>query len=269
MKNSTRAAAVAFAAALAIGITSPVATAGPGHGGGNPGHGGGNSGHSHGAKPPKADRKFANDQRNALAQVARLDKQVAKAVVESRVGRLVPVNDVDVRTAVLENAAADRAALAESAATVRAAVPGFDFVAFRNDLRSVRPENYRIVTNALRKAAEIDAAADALGGSVDVDAAVDAAVADAVLVTARSPKSDLAAVFAQLADAEAALEALEESEDSEDSEETDTDLDGLSDDDEEDLGTDATLADTDGGGASDGAEVNDGTDPLNPFDDIV
>lgn len=264
MKITTRAASVAFAVAITVGITSPAATAAPGHGGGNPDH-------SHVTKPPKGDRKFAIEQRNALAQVARLDAQVAKAVVESRVGRLVPVNDVDVRTAVLDNAAADRAALAETAAAVRAAAPGFGFAALRADLRGVRPENYRIATNALRQAAGIDAAAEALGGSVDVDAAVDAAVAEAVLVTARSPKSDLAAVFAHLADARAALEALETPEEPEEpvEEPADTDLDGLSDLDEAALGTDATVADTDGGGASDGDEVSSGTDPLNPFDDVV
>lgn len=261
MKNTTRAAAAALAAAVALGISAPAATARPDHGGGKPDHSV--------AKPPKGDRKFANDQRHALKQVARLDAQLAKAVVESRVGRLVPVNDVDVKTAVLDNAAADRAALAETLTTVRAATPGFDFKALRDDLRGVRPENYRIVTNALRKAAEIDADADDLGGSVDVDAALDAAVAEAVLITARSAKSDLASVFAHLADAEAALEALETPEEPEEPTETDTDLDGLSDDEEEALGTDATLADTDGGGASDGDEVAGGTDPLNPFDDVV
>lgn len=262
MKNTTRAATVALAAALALGITSPAATARPGHGGGKPDH-------SDVVKPPKGDRKFAIEQRNALTQISRLDKQVTKAVVESRVGRLVPVNEVDVRTAVLDNAAADRAELADVAATVRAAAPGFDFRALRDDLRGVRPENYRIVTNALRQAAEIAAAAEALGGSVDVDTAVDAAVAQAVLVTARSPKAELASIFAHLADAEAALEALQTPEDPEEPTETDTDLDGLSDDEEEVLGTDATVADTDGGGASDGDEVADGTDPLNPFDDVV
>lgn len=202
MKNTTRTAAAAFAVAIALGITAPAATARPGHGGGKPDH-------AHVTKPPKGDRKFALEQRNALSQVARLDAQIAKAVVESRVGRLAPVNDVDVKTAVLDNTAADRAALAETAATVRAAAPGFDFAALRDDLRGVRPENYRIVTNALRQAAEIDAAADALGGSADVDAAIDAAVAAAVLVTARSPKSDIATVVTHLADAEAALVALE------------------------------------------------------------
>lgn len=261
MKNTTRAAAAAFAAAIALGITAPAATARPGHDG--------KPDHSDVVKPPKGDRKFAIEQRNALAQIARLDKQITRAVVESRVGRLVPVNDVDVRTAVLANAAADRAALAETAATVQAAAPGFDFKALRGDLHGVRPENYRIVTNALRQAAEIDAAADALGGSAEVDAAIDAAVAGAVLVTARSPKSDLAAVFAHLADAEAALVALQTPVEPEEPTATDTDLDGLSDADEEALGTDATLADTDGGGASDGDEVTGGTDPLNPFDDVV
>lgn len=45
---------------------------------------------------------------------------------------------------------------------------------------------------------------------------------------------------------------------------TDTDLDGLSDEDEATLGTDPTVADTDGDGASDRDGVLAGTDPLDP-----
>lgn len=48
----------------------------------------------------------------------------------------------------------------------------------------------------------------------------------------------------------------------------DTDGDGLDDGEELELGTDPTLADTDGGGVNDGAEVTNGTDPLDPSDDF-
>ena len=45
---------------------------------------------------------------------------------------------------------------------------------------------------------------------------------------------------------------------------TDTDGDGLADEDETNLGTDPNNPDTDGDGVNDGDEVNDGTDPLDP-----
>src|SRR4051794_24879513 len=46
----------------------------------------------------------------------------------------------------------------------------------------------------------------------------------------------------------------------------DADGDGLSDEEEADLGTDPADADSDGDGVSDGAEVDAGTDPLDPND---
>lgn len=48
----------------------------------------------------------------------------------------------------------------------------------------------------------------------------------------------------------------------------DTDLDGLSDDQEMELGTNPLLPDTDGGSVNDGIEVERGTDPLDPNDDL-
>ncbi|HWJ80589.1 MAG TPA: hypothetical protein VNS55_00010 [Nocardioides sp.] len=258
MKRTTRATAAAFVATLALGVSSP-ALATPGHSGDHPSH-------AHGTKPSKDDHKFAIDQRNALRQIAQLDTRIGAALADSRVGKLGSINDVDVKTAVLDNAAADRAALADTKAAVEAAVPGFDFKALRADLRQVRPENYRIVVNALRQATRIDAAADALGGFADVDTAINDAVAQAVLVTARSPKSDFAPIFAALEAAQAALDAAQAPVDPT---AVDTDGDGLSDADEATLGTDPAVADTDGGGVSDGDEVTDGTDPLNPLDDIV
>lgn len=264
MKHITRAATAALTAAVALGISSPaLATPGPGHGPGTHGPG------THGPQTSPGDRKFAIDQRNALREVARLDAQIARALVDSRVGKLAPVNGVDVTTAVLDNAAADRAALADIAATVQAATPGFDFKALKRDLHAVRPENYRIVVNALRRAAEVQAAADALGGVDEVTTAVDAAVAGALAITARSGKDEFKAVFAALEDAEAALEAAAAPTEDPTEDPADTDGDGLADADEATLGTDPTLADTDGGGASDGDEVADGTDPLDPTDDLV
>ncbi len=47
---------------------------------------------------------------------------------------------------------------------------------------------------------------------------------------------------------------------------TDSDEDGLTDDEEEELGTDPNNPDTDGDGISDGDEVENGTDPLDPND---
>ena len=48
----------------------------------------------------------------------------------------------------------------------------------------------------------------------------------------------------------------------------DSDSDGLSDAEEQQLGTDPLNADSDGGGVGDGVEVGNGTDPLNSSDDI-
>ena len=50
--------------------------------------------------------------------------------------------------------------------------------------------------------------------------------------------------------------------------ETDCDGDGLTDEEEAEIGTDPNNADTDGGGVGDGDEVDAGTDPLDPSDDF-
>ena len=48
----------------------------------------------------------------------------------------------------------------------------------------------------------------------------------------------------------------------------DCDGDGLTNDEEAEIGTDPNNADTDGGGVDDGTEVANGTDPLDPTDDF-
>jgi hypothetical protein len=220
MKTINRTAAAAFAAAVALGISTPAALADPGHGHGHGTHGsGGQTGQG---------GKFAHDQKHALQEIARLDRQISKALDDSRLRRLVPVNGVDVKAAVLANGAADHAALADLATTVQAAAPGFDFRALRDQLRSVRPENYRVVVDVLRRAARIDAAADA-AGATDVSAAVDAAVAQALAITATSSRSDLHAVVAGISDAEDEQEGTDD---------TGTDDPGTDDPGTDDPGTD-------------------------------
>ena len=225
MKRTNRAAAAAFAAAVAIGISSPAAIADPGHG-----HGGGHGTHGGGQSQ---GGKFGHDQKHALDQIARLDRQLGKALDDSRLRRLAPVHDVDVKSAVLANGAADSAALADLAATVQAAAPDFDFGALRDQLRSVRPENYRIVVNALRRAAKLAADADA-AGATDVSAAVDAAVAQALAITAGSSRTDLHALVVGMSDAEDALDGTDDSSDSGDS----GDDDGSDDPGDDDGGSD-------------------------------
>ena len=197
MNRTTRAATVALAAAIALGISTPAALAVRG------GHE-----HPHPTHEP-AGGPSTNAQRQALRQIARIDSGIARALSDSRVGGLGTINDVDVKGAVLANAAADRASLADLDAAVRAAGPDFDYDSLRQTLRCMHPENYRLVVNALRHASKIDAAADALGGVPEVDAAVDDAVAKAVAITALSLKTDFRPIFVGLAQAEGALEAAQ------------------------------------------------------------
>jgi hypothetical protein len=77
--------------------------------------------------------------------------------------------------------------------------------------------------------------------------------------------SELDVLYAELAAIDEPLDPAVEVQD------VDTDGDGLTDAQEEELGTDPGNPDTDGGGVNDGDEVSDTdwreTDPLNPYDD--
>jgi hypothetical protein len=134
-----------------------------------------------------------------LRDIARTSKALDRTVRDNRVGTLAD----DVRTAVVGNVDADKAALAELATAVSAPESTLDPSQVRRDLRQLRPENYVLAVNVLRKAARVAAAAT---DNAEATALVDSAVATALTVTAASPKSLLREARADLADAQALLD---------------------------------------------------------------
>lgn len=215
MRTTTRTAAAVLAAAVTFGAGAPVATA---------------AGHADHAKPghvkvTKGDHGKKGDQalRQLLRDINKTDAKLVKVIRESRTARIGEHAD-----AVRANVATDRAALTELSAAVQAADNTRDLRQVRRELKDVRPQNYNQVVNdlrhALKLAAEIAAARTAAASDpaapvVDLDvaqAAVEAAVAKALLVTASSDKAELRAVKADLRAAHEALDGDDDSDETED-----------------------------------------------------
>lgn len=140
------------------------------------------------------------DVAKVLRDIARTSKALDRSVRDNRVGTLAD----DVLAAVLANVEADKAALAELATAVSAPDSTVDASQVRRDLRQLRPENYVLSVNVLRKAARVAAAAT---DNAEATALVDSAVATALTVTASSPKSLVRDARADLAAAQALLDA--------------------------------------------------------------
>ena len=217
MRRTTRTAAGALTLAVALSAGSPLAATAAGHD--TTGHD--KASHAKADKGEKADKgskgakKAAQELRQVLRDLAKVDERLAKVVREDRIAAIG-----DHAAAVLANVAADRAALTELATSVQVVDSGLDLREVRKALRDVREQNYNKVVNDLRHAlelaAEIEAARVALATDpaapvADLDAAqlaLDAAVAKALLITASSDKDELRAVKADLQAAHQAFEVV-------------------------------------------------------------
>ncbi len=134
-----------------------------------------------------------------VRDITGLTAALDRTVRPSRIGTLAE----DVQAAVVANVEADKQDLVWLAEDVAAAGGTVDVRQVRADLRDLRPENYVLAVNVLRKAARVGAAAT---DSAEATALVQSAVDLALTVTAASPKSVLREARAALSAAEELLE---------------------------------------------------------------
>jgi hypothetical protein len=186
MKRSARAlAAVVTTAALTLtgqALATSAASAKPHHAGS----------HAKGSSVKGGTAALVRD-------ITRLSAALDRTVRPSRIGTLAE----DVQAAVVANVEADKQDLAWLAEDVAAAGGTVDVRQVRADLRDLRPENYVLSVNVLRKATRVGAAATE---SPEATALVQSAVDLALTVTATSPKSVLREARAALSAAEELLE---------------------------------------------------------------
>lgn len=138
-----------------------------------------------------------------LRDITRLTAALDRSVRPSRIGTLAE----DVQAAVVANVEADKDELTWLAEDVAAADGTLDLRQVRADLRTLRPENYLLAVNVLRKAAELEGAAAA---NPEAAALVQSAVDLALTVTAASPKSVIRDARAALSGAEDLLATVAE-----------------------------------------------------------
>lgn len=196
MKRTARTLAVVVTTAT-LALTGQAlqstASAKPDHAGS---HAKGGAGHGAGAAKAGAAK---GDSAKVLRDIDRLKAALDRTMRENRIGTLAD----DVRATLLASVEADKLALADLAAAATAADSTLDLRQVRRDLRDVRPENYVLAVNVLRKAARL---AEASAANAEALALVDEAAATALLVNASSPKSQLREARAGLAEAQALLD---------------------------------------------------------------
>jgi hypothetical protein len=142
--------------------------------------------------------------RKVVRDIERVKAQIGRAVSDRRIGALADAASIGA------NAGLDIADLEALQSAATAADTTLDLKQVRRDVRSYRVENYRLVVNVLRHAAEVGAAAtDA--GNAEAQALVASAVTTALTIRATSVK-------ALLQDARVDLEAAEELLDAEETE---------------------------------------------------
>ena len=154
IKNSTRVAALATAAVLALGLGAPSSFAAP---------------HAH---PVHATAHGKTAHGKTAAQARRADRaatQVARQAARKERALLLFTRDArfhgiagDQKTTVQGNAQADHDALAALADDAAAATTVADVQAVAAQVRAYRPVGYVVVENRLRHAAQLQAGADAL-----------------------------------------------------------------------------------------------------------
>lgn len=216
MHKSIRAAAVATAALLAVGVSAPSSLAAPhAHAKHHAAHvktahtksAHANTGHGKAAaEQRKADRAQAKLAREA----ARKERAIARNVRDFRFHGIA----ADQVATVKANADADVAGLQTFAGQAAAATTLTDVRAVAAQVHAVRPEGYLILENELRRAgrlqAQVDAAlaADPTAAVTDVTTSLQSAVDKALAYHATDGKAVLRSIRADLAAAATALEAL-------------------------------------------------------------
>ena len=146
----------------------------------------------------------SSDVRKVVRDIQRVKAQIGRAVTDRRIGGLADAASIGA------NAGLDIADLEALQSAATAADTTLDLKQVRRDVRSYRVENYRLVVNVVRHAAEVGAAAtDA--GNAEAQALVASAVTTALTIRATSVK-------ALLQDARVDLEAAEELLDAEETE---------------------------------------------------
>jgi hypothetical protein len=216
MQGSTRIASTAFAAALMVGVAGPAASA----------HAAPNAKHAavaqvkaaKTAKEAKSAKAAAKDKRLVLKDIAHLDTTLGKFAASVRVSKV----GAERKAAVLANVAADRAALASLAQTLKDADATLtDLKQVRRDLKAYRVSNYPMAVNLLRQADALAAEIDALRPEVvagtqealtldEAQGQVSQAVEGAYAITGTSGKVALHKVKVLLASANADVEAIKD-----------------------------------------------------------
>lgn len=162
--------------------------------------------HEHKDKPAKTKDDAAkgtvkSQTKQLLKDVAGRDKRLARLAESNAVARLAD----ETETQLVANIAAAQTALTDVRTAVEAADSTVDTRAIRKELRSFRVVNFRLALNILKQAENLaeEAAADP-----EATAALDAAEAAALLITATSSKADVKAARAHLELAHSELEAI-------------------------------------------------------------
>lgn len=212
MKRSTRIASAAVAAAVSFGVSAP-AVAAQQHGNEHDNR----NGHHQTAKDDRGN-KVDRGARQVLKEIASINKRLTNVVKDNRLKRLDRMD----RTAILTNVQSDRAALSELARDARAADSLADLKRVRQDLKSVRGQNYAEAVSLFRLSYRLTAQIEALRagvktGSLQATALNEATVhvADAretaKLVTVYSSRSDLRVVRSLLTQAKVNVQAVQDS----------------------------------------------------------
>lgn len=232
MKRSTLTtlAATVLAASVSFGVVAPAASAAP--------HAGADKSGTHAKAQNKDDKRLLNEQRKVTREAAR--KNVALSRVEKH--RTLGALEDSVADGVRANITADKTALARQATAASSATNLTGVRAVGRQVRAVRPGVYVIVVSDLRRAdrfeakiaeksvviAELAAQADAkelegydvtdvrtalqaaTAANDEAATAVSSGVAQAVTLTATSPRADLLAVKHSLGSAGELLDVVEQ-----------------------------------------------------------
>lgn len=166
MRNATRVLTVLVVAALAL--SGPVA-----------------------AHATQGESETARHQRQLLKTIDNVSDHLDRSVKPSRIDML----SATTQAGLVANVAADKAALGEVATAAQAVGSTLDLRQARTDVKELRPENYRLVVNVLRKAERL--LADATAGSAAATA-LSAVVTEGLTVDASTERSVLRDLRADL-----------------------------------------------------------------------
>jgi hypothetical protein len=164
--------------ALGLAMTAPLAQAA------GPSADAGPGSHAKGPKPGKGSDHVARMQRQLLHEVAKVSRKLDGATKQSRIGMLSDTT----QAALLANVAADKSGLDAYRTMASSAAGSVDLRQARKDVKKLRPVNYVLVVNVLRKAERLQAGATA-GSAAAVSTA--AVVTKALTVDASTDRATL------------------------------------------------------------------------------